>query len=171
VWVHLEGPIKTEVIKTAAGWELRRGGQPFFVKGVGRGRGGFGSLKHLVEIGGNTVREWAVAPETPGQLDEAARLGVAMCVGLWLGRPKHGFNYADPQVVARQLAAARADVLRFKDHPAVLMWGLGNEPGRLNLSSTVLGGRPIGILPTSVFSVCGNLPRTGPVLRDTRNDE
>jgi hypothetical protein len=127
VWVHLEGPIKTEVIKTAAGWELRRGGQPFFVKGVGRGRGGFGSLKHLVEIGGNTVREWAVAPETPGQLDEAARLGVAMCVGLWLGRPKHGFNYADPQVVARQLAAARADVLRFKDHPAVLMWGLGNE--------------------------------------------
>jgi hypothetical protein len=123
----LTSSIKTEIVKTAAGWELHRGGQPFFIRGVGRGRGGFGSLKHLVEIGGNAVREWAVAPETSSQLDEAARLDVAMCVGLWLGRPKHGFNYADPAVAAQQLEAARADVLRFKDHPAVLMWGLGNE--------------------------------------------
>ena len=94
---------------------------------MGRGAGGFGSLERLVEIGGNAFREWAVSDETPAQLEEAGRLGVAMCVGLWLGRPKHGFNYANPNVVAHQLEAAKADVLRFKDHPAVLMWGLGNE--------------------------------------------
>ena len=121
------GSIKIEVAKTAAGWELRRGGRPFLIKGVGRGTGGFGSLGRLVEIGGNAFREWAVSDETPAQLEEAGRLGVAMCVGLWLGRPRHGFNYANPNVVAQQLEAAKADVLRFKDRPAVLMWGLGNE--------------------------------------------
>jgi hypothetical protein len=121
------GPIKTEVVKTSAGWELRRDGKPFFIKGVGRGVGGFGSLRQLAQIGGNAFREWAVSSETQSQLDEVRKFGVAMCVGLWLGRPKHGFNYADPQVVARELESVKADVLRFKNHPAVLAWGLGNE--------------------------------------------
>jgi hypothetical protein len=119
--------IKTEVTKTDAGWELLRGGQPFLIKGVGKGVGGFGSLRQLAEIGGNAFREWAISDQTPAQLDEARQLGLAMCVGLWLGRPRHGFNYADPHVVVRELRSLRADILRFKDHPAVLMWGLGNE--------------------------------------------
>ncbi len=117
------GPVKTELVKTDAGWELRRGGQPFFIKGVG----GLGPLGKLAAIGGNAFRDWAVLPRTQGQLDVAERLGLAMCVGIWLGRPRHGFNYADPQTVARGLESVKAEVLRYKDHPAVLMWGLGNE--------------------------------------------
>jgi hypothetical protein len=119
--------MKTELLKTAAGWELRRGGQPFHIQGVGLGVGGFGSLELLARIGGNAFREWAIAPKTESQLQEAEHLGLAMCVGLWLGRPKHGFNYANPETAARELKAAVDDVRRFKDHPAVLMWGLGNE--------------------------------------------
>jgi hypothetical protein len=117
------GPIKTEVVNTEAGWEMRRDGKPFFIKGVG----GLGSRRRLAEVGGNAFRDWAIAPRTQADLDTAHELGVAMCVGIWLGRPKHGFDYGDPQTVARGLESVKAEVLRYKDHPAVLMWGLGNE--------------------------------------------
>jgi hypothetical protein len=48
-------------------------------------------------------------------------------VGLWLGHERHGFDYSDPDHVARATDAARRAVLAYKDHPAVLMWGVGNE--------------------------------------------
>jgi hypothetical protein len=40
---------------------------------------------------------------------------------------RQGFNYGDPQAVAAQADRIRQSVLRLKDHPALLMWALGNE--------------------------------------------
>jgi hypothetical protein len=48
-------------------------------------------------------------------------------VGIWLGHERHGFKYNDADQVAAQYENARQAILRYKDHPAVLMWGLGNE--------------------------------------------
>jgi len=50
-----------------------------------------------------------------------------VCMGLDVARERHGFDYSDKQAVAEQLAAMEQDVLALKDHPALLMWGIGNE--------------------------------------------
>ncbi|MDX1545773.1 MAG: glycoside hydrolase family 2 TIM barrel-domain containing protein, partial [Rhodothermales bacterium] len=43
------------------------------------------------------------------------------------------FDYDDEQAVAEQLERVREEVLKYKDHPALLIWGIGNE---LNLGAT-----------------------------------
>jgi hypothetical protein len=111
----VKGPIKTELVKTAAGWELKRGGKPFYVKGVG---GDF-DKQRLVAIGGNAFRTWGVGPDTQEQLDNAQKLGLAVCVGIWLG--------SSPEAINGALGQVEETVARYKDHPAVLMWGIGNE--------------------------------------------
>jgi beta-galactosidase/beta-glucuronidase len=46
---------------------------------------------------------------------------------------RHGFDYNDTLAVAKQLASFKATIDQFKNHPALLMWGIGNE---VNLSYT-----------------------------------
>ena len=50
-----------------------------------------------------------------------------MTVGIWLGQERQGFNYADPGSVRREVEKARGFFRRYRRHPALLMWGLGNE--------------------------------------------
>lgn len=104
-------------------WQLLRGGEPYFILGAG----GDHSKELLKQLGGNSFRTWGVGNDTQAKLDEAHRLGLTVTLGIWLGHERHGFNYNDPDQVARQLEQARQAVLKYKDHPALLMWGVGNE--------------------------------------------
>jgi hypothetical protein len=115
--------IPVKVVKTATGWRLLRGGEPYLIKGAA----GDGPKDELARAGGNSIRTWSVDGDTPRVLDEARRLGLTVTLGIWLGHKEHGFNYRDAAAVRRQLDEARKTVLRYKDHPALLMWGLGNE--------------------------------------------
>ena len=114
--------IPVELRKSEQGWQLFRGGEPYFI----RGAGGTRSLELLAAAGANSVRTWD-AEDIDALLDEAHALGLTVSVGIWLGHERHGFDYDDPEQVAAQFARARGFVERYKDHPAVLMWGLGNE--------------------------------------------
>jgi hypothetical protein len=114
--------VPVRVQKTDAGWQLLRDGKPYFIKGVG----GNGSMKLLAACGGNSVRTWG-ADDLGKVLDAAHKHGLTVTAGIWLGHERHGFNYNDSDQVARQYEAARKVVLRYRDHPALLMWGLGNE--------------------------------------------
>jgi hypothetical protein len=49
------------------------------------------------------------------------------------GRGYFGFDYDDEEAVAAQLERLRAEVEKYKDHPALIIWGIGNE---LNLGAT-----------------------------------
>ena len=60
-------------------------------------------------------------------LDEAHRLGLTVTLGIWLGHERHGFDYRDAKQVKSQLQKARETVLAYRDHPALLLWGIGNE--------------------------------------------
>lgn len=118
----LDAPIPVRVARTEEGWQLLRDGKPYQI----RGAGGSAPLAGLKEAGANSVRTW----DTKGlreRLDEAQRLGMTVTVGIWLGHERHGFDYNNPEMVARQAEEVRRAVLEFKDHPAVLLWGIGNE--------------------------------------------
>ena len=114
--------IPVELQQTDRGWQLLRGGQPYFI----RGAGGTGSLQQLSAAGANSVRTWG-ADDIGGLLDEAHALGLSVTVGIWLGHERHGFDYSDANQVREQFERAREIVLRYRDHPAVLLWGIGNE--------------------------------------------
>jgi len=124
VHVALGQAVPVEVVETADGqWQLLRGGQPYTIMGAG----GSGSKDLLAAAGANTFRTWGVGPDLGAQLDEALDLGLTVVVGHWLGHPRHGFDYSDLDAVADQFARVRRDVLAYKDHPALLIWAVGNE--------------------------------------------
>lgn len=114
--------IPVKVVKTAEGYKLTRGGEPYYVKGAG----GSKFLDEVVEAGGNSIRTWA-ADEAGKILDEAHKKGLTVMFGLWVGHERHGFNYDDEAAVAKQLARFTEIVKKYKDHPAILLWGIGNE--------------------------------------------
>jgi len=121
-------PIKVEVRQTAGRYELRRGGQPYFIKGAGGGQ----FPERIKAYGGNSIRTWGTAGAEK-VLAEANQNGLTVMLGLDVARERHGFDYNNPQAVAAQLQKLRAEVLKYKDNPAVLFWGIGNE---LNLEYT-----------------------------------
>ncbi len=114
--------IPVELRQAEDGWQLLRDGEPYFI----RGAGGAHSLQQLSDAGANSIRTWS-AENIDELLDEAHDLGLTVTVGIWLGHERHGFDYNDKAQVAEQLEKARQAVLRYKDHPAVLLWGIGNE--------------------------------------------
>lgn len=115
-------PTIVKVVAKGEGWQLTRNGQPYIIKGVG----GNQHLEMLAASGGNSIRTWSVDNLEP-ILDEAHKRGLSVTVGLWLGHERHGFDYNNADQVAAQFQAAQLAITRFKDHPAVLMWGIGNE--------------------------------------------
>jgi hypothetical protein len=120
--VTLAEAIPVELRQTEDGWQLLRGGEPYFI----RGAGGDASLELLAAAGANSVRTWG-ANDIDALLDEAHALGLSVTVGIWLGHERQGFDYSDEVQVSEQFERARQAVLRYKDHPAVLLWGVGNE--------------------------------------------
>ena len=100
-----------------------RNGEPYLIKGVG----GDGSMK-LARDGRRQLRSHPAPTDKLGPvLDKAQKLGLTVTVGIWLGHERHGFNYNDAGQVAGQYEQVRQAILRYKDHPALLMWALGNE--------------------------------------------
>ncbi|NBC18902.1 MAG: hypothetical protein GVY18_16490 [Bacteroidetes bacterium] len=118
-----QGAIPVELKQNEDGsWQLLRGGEPYYIRGVG----GLTHLDRAAEYGANSIRTWG-AGEAINVLDEAHEKGLSVLFGLWVGQERQGFNYDDGKAVAAQLARFREVVRTYKDHPAILMWGVGNE--------------------------------------------
>ena len=113
---------QTNVRKTDDGYSLFRDGKPYYVNGVG----GEGNFKKMVEIGANSVRTWGVE-NAQAVLDEAQKNGITVMLGLWLNQERQGFDYDNREKVKKQLEYYKTVIEKFKNHPALLMWGIGNE--------------------------------------------
>lgn len=121
------GPVKAELKKEIDGYTLYCDGKPFYIKGAGLEGG---DIEALALYGGNALRTWRTDNHfMTGQelLDKALANGIMVCMGLEIGRERHGFDYNDEQAVAEQFEYARREVMKYKDHPALLAWGIGNE--------------------------------------------
>lgn len=126
------GPAKVEVRQVEGRWQLFVNHQPFYIHGAGLE---FGNSDKLAAHGGNSFRTWRVDNgQTSGKqvLDRAWKNGLYVTMGIEVARERHGFDYSDTNAVAGQLAEIKAQVLALKDHPALLMWDIGNE---LNLNA------------------------------------
>lgn len=104
-------------------WKLLRSGQHYLVKGAG----GEGELELLKSSGGNSNRTWGVDEGTQARLDEAHRLGMSVAVGIWLEHEGPDFDYSNQANVDEQYRKVIEAIQRYKNHPAVLVWGIGNE--------------------------------------------
>jgi len=103
-------------------YRLYRNGIEYYVKGGGGGE----QWEELARIGGNSVRTWST-DNAKEVLDKAHSLGLTVMMGLWMQHERHGFDYDDEPKVKAQLEYFRKIVMEIKDHPALLLWGIGNE--------------------------------------------
>lgn len=125
-----ESAIPVEIIEKDGQFTLYRGGEEYYIKGAG----GQVYLDRVKEYGGNSIRLWSTNDsQESGKtvqelLDEAHSYGITVTLGLWVTHPRHNPDfYGDPEKVNTQLESFREDVLKYKDHPALLMWAVGNE--------------------------------------------
>lgn len=117
-------PLPTQLVKKGSSYQLLRHGKPFFIKGAGVETA---KLKELKAAGANTFRTWGVGDDTQAVLDEAQKLELNVVVGIWLRKVEDGFSYDKPADRESQYKHAQEAVTKFKNHPAVLMWAVGNE--------------------------------------------
>lgn len=120
-------PIKVEVVATDAGFQLLRGGKPYVIRGAGMGGN---DIENFAANGGNSIRTWTTKSEsidTLELLDDALANGVTVALCLSMQAERWGFDYNDDAAVARQLDEFREEVLKYRDHPALLFWIIGNE--------------------------------------------
>jgi len=125
--IQKQTPIKVEIIEENGKYKLLRGGKPYQVRGAGISST---DLDSLVKFGGNSMRNWAVDNHAePAQqlLDRAYAMGITVSLCLEFARERHGFDYNDEEAVAKQLAENSVRVEKYKNHPALLTWIIGNE--------------------------------------------
>ena len=119
---------KSEIRLTKEGYRIFLNGDPFYIKGAGVDRG---SIETLAQHGANAFRTWST-DNAETVLDQAQKLGLKVMMGIWVGLERHGFDYDDEKAVKMQLERIRERVKALKDHPALMIWGIGNE---MNLQS------------------------------------
>jgi hypothetical protein len=115
--------VKVELVKNGGKYQLLRDGQPYRVKGAGFAHT---EMDSLAALGGNSIRTWSTDDAGP-LLDQAHELGITVTLCLYTAPERYGFSYNDAQAVAEQKERIRGEVLKYKDHPAVLTWLIGNE--------------------------------------------
>lgn len=136
VLLTLTGPVSGQfVMPSGLSAEERSRFEPFLSFRI-NGVCGTEDLDRLKSFGVNTVRGYTIpsGPEMREQLDRVHGLGMKMVVSEWM--PHHGSNKGDhggtwdfdydekgDEMVAKFIEKIEA----IGDHPAILMWGLGNE--------------------------------------------
>ncbi|MBC7695766.1 MAG: hypothetical protein H7141_10000 [Burkholderiales bacterium] len=115
-------PAKVEIRKNKKTFQLYRNNEPYFIKGAG----GYAYFDQLKQYGGNSVRLWTTIGAKE-YLDQAYKAGLTVTLGIDMKLERHGFNYSDKKAVKEQFEKLKKEVMAFKDHPALLIWGVGNE--------------------------------------------
>ena len=113
---------KVEVsINNQGNFELQKNGVPYYIKGAG-------AKDHfdlLVNSGANSIRIWST--NNSSLLDSAHQHDLTVTLGLYVRPERSGMDYNNEYAVKGQIEQLKNEVLKYKDHPALLIWGIGNE--------------------------------------------
>ncbi len=119
----LPPPVKVTLSKESGAWKMFVNDAEFYVKGACTNN----YYGDVALFGGNTIRTYGVSDDSRRILDEAYEAGLYVNFGLYMKREADGFDYNNEAAVAQQLEDMKEAVIRFKDHPALLCWSIGNE--------------------------------------------
>lgn len=118
-----ETPVRVELeMLPDSSYQFLRNGQPYYVKGAG----GSQYMYRVPAYGGNSIRTWNTQ-NGKEVLDSAHQNGLTVLMGLSVARERHGFDYDDEEAVEKQFQNLKNEVEKYKSHPALLAWGIGNE--------------------------------------------
>jgi hypothetical protein len=151
------GPARVELREKGGRWQLYVNQQPFYIKGAGVE---LGSQEKLKEHGGNSVRTWSTdnGRDTGKEfLDRALTNGLMVAMGLDVDHERRGFDYSDTNKVAKQFALLKSQVLEYRNHPALLLWVVGNE---LNFEKNPKVWDAVNDLSRMIHEVDPNHPTT-----------
>jgi hypothetical protein len=119
-----------KVEKTDNGWRLLRDGVPYFVKGAcvwgHEDYKIFAPMSELAAAGANSARTYH-EKDAQSTLDRAEKLGLTVTLGFDILPARSGADFGDAQTIAKLEERLRAYVNKYKSHPALLAWGIGNE--------------------------------------------
>jgi len=114
---------KVYIKNTKTGFQLIRNGKPFYI----RGASGNSHFKELSEIGGNTIRIYDTT-ELKINLDKAQKAGLAVIVDIPIPKYNNDYDfYLDKDSTDKLIKNVKDFVNKYKNHPALLIWNLGNE--------------------------------------------
>ena len=117
---------KVEIRKVDGKYDFYINDTLFEVKGAGLDFNSGTNFKALAEAGANSFRTWSTANATK-ELDSALKYKLKIAMGLEMDKELHGFDYNDSTAVSKQFEIIKQEVLKYKDHPALLCWVAGNE--------------------------------------------
>ncbi len=120
---ELAPPIEVTLSNEGGEWKMFVNDEEFYINGACTN----GFYGKAAEFGANTIRTYGVSEESHSVLDEAYEAGLYVNFGLYMKREADGFDYDNETAVSQQLEEMKEAVMRFKDHPALLCWSIGNE--------------------------------------------
>jgi hypothetical protein len=115
---------KTVFIKKSdKGFQLIRNDKPFYINGAS----GNSHFEELSRAGGNTIRVYDTI-NLLSVLDEAQRNNLAVIVDIPLPAYYSKYNFYSGEANRKALLSKVTSLVnRYKHHPALLLWNLGNE--------------------------------------------
>lgn len=121
------GPHKVTIEKSGDEWQMKVDGKPFFVHGASI----YNSqdfYKKLSRYGANTARIFDLYQGSDELMNIMAKTGLMVHVGLGFKSIRSGYYKDNPEeAIAKQEDIILAKVEKYKNHPAVLCWCIGNE--------------------------------------------
>jgi hypothetical protein len=121
---HSNGPVIIGIEKNNDQFQLTLDGNPYFIKGARTLRTRY--MDKVAEYGGNSVRI-GYNENVIEVMDEAHRFNLTVLFGLPVQAERNGFDYSNENAVNEQYKRMKEIVKTYKDHPALLMWAIGNE--------------------------------------------
>lgn len=91
-----------------------------------RGVSGYDYIVEAKEAGANVIRTWD-EKNAKAILDSAWANQMYVMLGIYIPKPREGADFDDQKFIDAQCERITEIVNIYKDHPALLVWGVGNE--------------------------------------------